>query len=119
MKRLVTLLLGVLLLAPGIVTAAEKKAAQEPPGAAAAKTLPQKLDINRASLEELVDIPGIGPRMGQEIVDLRAKKGSFTRIEELLEVTGIKEKKLAALAGYLEVKPLQTSTAASSASESR
>jgi len=57
--------------------------------------------------------------MAQAIVDLRSKKGSFTQVEELLEVTGIKEKKLAAIAGYLEVKPPRTSAAATPESPSR
>ena len=76
MKRIVTLILAVLLLSPGIVTAAEKKAAQGTPAVTAAAELPKKLDLNRVSREELVGVPGIGPRMAQAIVDLRAKKGS-------------------------------------------
>jgi competence protein ComEA len=115
----VTLILGVLLLSPGIVKAAEKKAALETPAVTAAEELPKKLDLNRVSREDLVGVPGIGPSMAQAIVDLRSKKGSFTRVEELLEVTGIKEKKLAAIAGYLEVKPPQTSAATTSAAQSR
>jgi DNA uptake protein ComE-like DNA-binding protein len=57
--------------------------------------------------------------MARAIVDLRSRKGSFTRVEELLEVTGIKEKKLAAIAGYLEVMPVQTSAATRPATQSR
>ena len=119
MKRIVILILGVLLLSPGIVTAAERKTAQEPPTVTAAEALPKKLDLNRVSREELVGVPGIGPSLAQSIVDLRSKKGSFTRVEELLEVTGIKEKKLASIAVYLEVKPPQTSAAAAPEAPSR
>lgn len=119
MKRIVALVLGVLLLSPGIGGAADRKATQEPPGAAAARGLPLKLDLNRASAQELVGVPGIGPRMAQAIVALRSKKGSFTRVEELLEVTGIKEKKLAALAAHLEVVPFQTSAATPPAAQSK
>ena len=119
MKRIVTLFLGILMLSPGVVTAAEKKTVQEPPGVTAPKAVPQKLDLNRVSLEDLIGVPGIGPRTAQAIVDLRQKKGSFTRVEELLEVTGIKEKKLAAIAGYLEVIPLQTSATTTPAAQSR
>jgi len=57
--------------------------------------------------------------MAQAIVALRTSKGSFTRVEELLEVTGIKEKRLAAIAGYLEVIPLQTSAATKPAAQSK
>ena len=118
-KRIVPLILGVLLFSPGIVKAAERKAAQETPAVTAAKELPRKLDLNRISREELVGVPGIGPRMAQAIVDLRSKKGSFTRVEDLLEVSGIKEKKLASIAVYLEVKPPQPTAAATPESPSR
>lgn len=67
-----------------------------PAGAAAA----QKIDLNRASLEDLVAIPGIGPRMAQAIVELRTSKGGFTAFEELLQVRGIKEKTLKAITPY-------------------
>lgn len=119
MKTMVTLIMAVLLLVSGIATAAERKSAQQPPAAAAARELPRKLDLNRVSAEELVGVPGIGPSTAQAIVELRAKKGGFTRVEELLEVTGIKEKKLAAIAGYLEVTPLQTSAATTPAAQSK
>ena len=119
MKRIVTVFLAILLLFPGIVTAADKKTGQDQPASAAAKAIPQKLDLNRASREELIEVLGIGPRMAQAIVDLRAKKGSFKRVEELLEVTGIKEKKLASIAGYLEVVPLQTSATTAPATATR
>ena len=119
MKRIVPLILGVLLLAPGIVKTAERKAAQETAAMTAAEELPRKLDLNRVSREELVGVPGIGPSMAQAIVDLRSKKGSFTRVEDLLEVTGIKEKKLAAIVGYLEVVPLQVSTTTTPALQSK
>ena len=102
MKRIVTVILATFLLSTGTATAAERKTAQEQPVAAATAALPKKLDLNRVSREELVGIPGIGPRMAQAIVELRSKKGSFKSVEELLEVTGIKEKKLAAIAGYLD-----------------
>jgi competence protein ComEA len=119
MKKMVALILGVLLLSPGILAAADRKKALEQPGVAATEELPKKLDLNRASVEELVSVPGIGPRMAQAIVDLRSKKGSYTRVEDLLEVTGIKEKKLASIAGYLEVVPHQTSAATTPAAQSR
>jgi competence protein ComEA len=118
-KGMLTLVLTVLLLVPVFAPAAEQKAGKEPQGAVAANAAAQKVDLNRASHEDLIAVPGIGPRMAQAIIDLRAKRGSFTRIEDLLEVTGIKEKKLAALAGYVEVVPLKVSTAAAPSTPTR
>ena len=119
MKRVVTVILAVLLLTPGIGAAADKKAALGPPVPEAAMALPQKLDLNRVSQEDLVSVPGIGPRMAQAIVDLRTKKGEFKKIEELLEVTGIKEKKLASITGYFEVIPLPASAPITAAPQPR
>lgn len=118
-KTRVTLLLGFLLLWPGLTTAADPGATQGQPKASSARELPQKLDLNRVGTGELEAVPGIGPRMAQAIVELRAKKGSFARLEELLEVTGIKEKKLAAIAGYLEIVPPQKSASSGPAAPAR
>lgn len=110
MKKIVPLLLAALLFAPGITTATDRKTAQDQP-ASATKAAPQKLDLNRATAEELVGVPGIGPRAAQAIVDLRSKKGAFKQVDDLLEVPGIKKKKLASLAAYLEVVPPPAKTA--------
>ncbi len=119
MKGMLTVIIGALLLFPGITAAAEQKTAQEQPVSAAVKPLPRKHDLNRVSREELVGVPGIGPRLAQAIVELRMKKGAFKRFEDLLEVTGIKEKKLAALSGYLEVVPPQTAAAPAPAAQTK
>lgn len=55
------------------------------------------VDINRASLEELISISGIGGNLAQRIVDDRPYK----TLHDLVRVVGINEKKLAALMPYL------------------
>ena len=60
----------------------------------------QPISINRADKELFAAIPGIGPALGREIVALRARKNSFTRLEELREVKGIGPKKLKNLKKY-------------------
>lgn len=104
-RQIVMAIVAAVLLIPGICAAADKKPAQEPAGSELHKTNRQKFDLNRISREELVGIPGIGPRMAQAILDLRSRKGAFKRVEELLEVAGIKEKKLAAIVEHLEILP--------------
>lgn len=55
------------------------------------------VDLNTATLEQLDALPGVGPSTAQAIVDYRQEKGRFRSVEELLEVRGIGEAKLAAL----------------------
>lgn len=63
-----------------------------------------RLDINRASVEELTTLPGIGPSLAQHIVDYREQNGSFSSVEELCNVNGIGEKRLNAILEYITVR---------------
>jgi competence ComEA-like helix-hairpin-helix protein len=62
------------------------------------------VDLNRATLEELQHLPGIGPRKAEAIVDLR-KKRPFTRVTQLLEVKGVGRKTLERLKPWVFVAP--------------
>jgi competence protein ComEA len=61
------------------------------------------IDLNRSTEEELLLVPGIGEVTAKKILELKSKKISFTKIEEMMEIKGIKEKKLARLRLYLYV----------------
>ena len=65
------------------------------------------LDLNVANVKELEQVPGIGPKTAQAIVDFRHKSGRFHRVEDLLAIKGISQRKLDKMRPYLKITPPQ------------
>jgi len=61
------------------------------------------IPIHAATLEELMTLPGIGPKIAQAIIDYREQGERFTSPEDLLRVRGIGSKKLAAIRKHITV----------------
>src|SRR5262249_37221648 len=66
------------------------------------ENLKERIDINRADLQELQRLPGIGPRLAQRILDERAKR-PFQSVDDLRRVSGIGPKTLERLRPYVTV----------------
>ena len=65
--------------------------------AAVAPAEGQPLNVNTATLEQLDGLTGVGPITAQKILDAREERGGFGSIEELGEIPGIGDKRLATL----------------------
>jgi competence ComEA-like helix-hairpin-helix protein len=63
------------------------------------------LDLNTATVEQLTQLPGVGPVTAKAIVDFRTKSGPFRRVEDLLAIRGITERRLKELRPYITVLP--------------
>lgn len=48
-----------------------------------------KLNVNRATAEELEELPGIGPALAARIIAYREENGPFARVDDLVRVSGI------------------------------
>ena len=77
-------------------------AAEAGAGTTAAITADGKVILNRAGVDDLRRIPGVGPKRAQAILDLRAKLGGrFKRLGELLRVKGIGTRSLKKMEAYV------------------
>lgn len=59
------------------------------------------LDVNKASLDELMTLPGIGPKLADVILKDREANGPFQDADALLRVKGIGQKKLEKISPFL------------------
>jgi competence protein ComEA len=68
------------------------------------KPAPSKaVDLNSATVEQLQQLPGIGPVRAKAIVEFREKSGPFQRVEDLLAIRGISKSRFEKLRPYVTV----------------
>ena len=75
--------------------------AAKPPGKNAAPREP--IDLNRATVDELTRLPGIGPVLAARIITARDVRGPFGSVDDLRRVSGVGAAKLAALRDFVTV----------------
>ncbi|MEG1163095.1 MAG: helix-hairpin-helix domain-containing protein [Anaerovoracaceae bacterium] len=51
-----------------------------------------KININNGDMDQLQEIPGVGPSTAQKIIDYRTENGRFTSKEDLKNISGIGDK---------------------------
>ena len=66
-------------------------------------TTPQVIDVNLATEQQLVDLPGVGPATARAIIAYRQLHGPFASVNDLLNVRGIGPAKLEQLLGLVRV----------------
>jgi comEA protein len=63
----------------------------------------KSININTAGINELVQLPGIGEKTAEKIIQLRKERGKFKRLDELMDVKGIGEVKFSKIKDYIYV----------------
>lgn len=81
----------------------EEAANQESYSNATGNKESQKVNLNKASLEELKQIKGLGAKRAQDIIDHRESNGKFKTVDELKKVSGIGAKTIEKLKEYVTV----------------
>jgi competence ComEA-like helix-hairpin-helix protein len=73
------------------------------------------IDLNTATVEQLQQLPGVGPVTAKSIVDFRKKSGPFRRVDDLLAIRGISNGRLKQIRPYVFVAPAKPAAAKPSA----
>ena len=62
------------------------------------------IDLNSATKEELIRLPGIGGEYADRIIAYRSEHGAFSRVDDLLNISGIGRKRLDRLRPFVVVR---------------
>jgi competence protein ComEA len=105
--RCLSVVVAVMLLALPVIAAEPAAPQQQEPAKASAPPaekapgLEGQININTATAEQLVLLPGIGKKTADAIIEYRTKNGNFKAVDDITKVKGIGAKKLEKIKGYL------------------
>lgn len=102
-KKFLISALVVAAIAPVAGVAAPDAGAKRQGAAAGSRQTSAPVDVNRAGVEELASIKGIGPQLASRIVAYRKEHGRFESIDDLLAVKGIGPKLLSRIRNRVTV----------------
>lgn len=61
------------------------------------------VNLNTATKEQLMTVPGIGEAKAEAILNFRSEQGAFSKIEDIMKISGIKEKMFQKIKNYITV----------------
>jgi competence protein ComEA len=91
-------------LAEGACPCGNTAVSSSPPSTGRLTTQQGVVNINTASLQELMTLPGVGETRARSILDYRSKNGPFRTTEDVLKVTGIGDKMYERMKDHITVR---------------
>lgn len=89
---------------PETKSAPHKSTQKKPPKSTTKQPPSSPIDLNRATSEELQQLPGVGPAMSKRILQYRKENHGFTSVDDLDNVRGIGPKTLEKIRPFVIVK---------------